>query len=221
MVKPRIIETFEGIQDSCTVADFDVLQRNMRDKGWIATDRIIASGIEHGQILEVGPGPGYLGLEWLSKTMNTSLTGIEISQNMINLAMKNAEEYGLTDRVSYTLGNAATMPFQDNSFDAVISNGSLHEWEDPARIFNEIHRVLKPGGKVFISDLRRDLSFPIRCLFYAEVKPKRMRKGLTSSLNAAYIQHELEVILKNTPLSYVRVETNPFGLTVTGVKPVN
>jgi ubiquinone/menaquinone biosynthesis C-methylase UbiE len=50
---------------------------------------------------------------------------------MINLATKNAREYGLKDRVTYKLGNAAQMPFADNSFTAVFSNGSLHEWENP------------------------------------------------------------------------------------------
>jgi len=220
MVKPRKIETLDGIQDFSTVADYDLLQRNMRDKGWLVTDKIIAAGIDHGHVLEIGPGPGYLGLEWLSRTQNTVLTGLDISQNMIDLAQKNAKAYGHNHRASYCLGNAAAMPFQDHQFDAVISNGSLHEWEAPERIFNEIHRVLKPSGKIFISDLRRDISFFIRCLFYAGTKPSKMRKGLTSSLQAAYTARELEQIVKYTALTYAHVEANPFGLLITGVKPV-
>jgi hypothetical protein len=39
----------------------------MRDKGWMETDLILKLGIQHGLALEVGPGPGYLGLEWLKK----------------------------------------------------------------------------------------------------------------------------------------------------------
>ena len=49
------------------------------------------------------------------------------------------------------------MPFDDSSFDAVISNGSLHEWEDSKRVFNEIYRVLRQGGRYCITDLRRDV----------------------------------------------------------------
>jgi|SRR5690554_1724304 len=219
MVKPRIIETNEGIQNESTVKDYDSFLRQMRDKGWMVTNTLISSGINQGNALEVGPGPGYLGLEWLSKTEKTRLTGIEISQNMIDLATKNALRYGLRDRVSYRLGNADKVPFPDQSFDAVFSNGSLHEWEDPKKIFNEIHRVLKPGGKVLISDLRRNLSLPVKCLFYLGSKPTSMRKGLTSSLRASYLKDEIEKVLKESVLNYARIKTNPFGLTILGTKP--
>ena len=83
MVKPRVQETGEGIQDEVTVELYDQLQRRLRDKGYIETDSIIKSGIDTGLALEVGPGPGYLGLEWLSKTRGTTLRGLEISRNMI------------------------------------------------------------------------------------------------------------------------------------------
>lgn len=219
MVKPRIIETNEGIQNESVVQDYDFFLRQMRDKGWMVTDQIITSGIKHGHILEVGPGPGYLGLEWLTKTEKTTLTGIEISQNMIDLALQNALEYRLRDRVCYQHGNAGKMPFQDHSFDGAFSNGSLHEWENPVKIFDEIHRVLKSGGQVFISDLRRDLSLPVKCLFYSGTRPKSMRKGLTSSLRASYLKSELETILKKSALVYAKVEENPFGLTILGTKP--
>jgi ubiquinone/menaquinone biosynthesis C-methylase UbiE len=191
----------------------------MRDKGRMETDQILASGIREGNVLELGPGPGYLGLEWLSKTQNTRLTGIEISQNMIRLALQNAENYRLSERVTYRLGNAAQMPFEDQSFDAVFSNGSLHEWEHPGKIFNEIHRVLKPGGRLFISDLKRDLSFPVKCLFYSGAKPKEIREGLTSSLQAAYIKKELAEMIQNSDLAFAQIKSNLFGLTISGLKP--
>ena len=58
--------------------------------------------------------------------------------------------------------NASVMPFEDASFAAVFTNGSLHEWADLQSIFREIARVLRPGGRVFISDLRRDAIAPVR-----------------------------------------------------------
>jgi ubiquinone/menaquinone biosynthesis C-methylase UbiE len=219
MIKPRVIETNEGIQNPVTVQDYDIFLRHMRDQGLLKIDAILDAGITTGPVLEIGPGPGYLGLEWLTKTTNTFLTGIEISSNMIDLATKNAREYGLTDRAAYQLGNAQEMPFADHSFVAVFSNGSLHEWEHPEKIFREIHRVLQPGGRVLISDLKRDLALPIKLLFYLGVKPKRMRHGLTTSLKAAYTASELTGLLQNSDLQYAQVSSNPFGLQFFGIKP--
>ena len=68
MLKERIPETKIGIQGEINVQIYDTMQRRLRDKGWMSTDQIIETGINSGIVLEVGPGPGYLGLEWLKKT---------------------------------------------------------------------------------------------------------------------------------------------------------
>ncbi len=90
MLKQRIIETNHGINGDLTVANYNLFSRNMRDKGWNNLSSILNSGIKNGNVLEIGPGPGYLGLEWLkqSKSTNSKLTGCEISREMITLATK-------------------------------------------------------------------------------------------------------------------------------------
>lgn len=217
MINERIIETNVGIQGDITTS-YDIMLRNLRDKGMMETKDIIKSGISHGHSLEVGPGPGYLGLEWLSHTEDTYLTALDISQDMLKLSRKNAREYQLELRSDYILGNAMAMPFAENSFDSVFSNGSLHEWEDPVSIFNEIHRVLKPGGRFFISDLKRNLSWPIKALFYLSTKPKEMRPGLLSSIAAAYTKEELRQILDQSNLNSGQIKTTAFGLSIWGIK---
>ena len=200
MVKPRISETDQGITGEFNTQMYDIMMRNMRDKGWIETNLILKEGISSGLALEIGPGPGYLGLEWLKKTTGTRLKGLEISEDMIALARKNATEYGLSDRVEYYQGDAQKMPFEDGHFDAVFTNGSLHEWAHPENIFNEIARVIKPGGRYIISDLRRDMIAPIRWFLWLTVKPKGMRPGLITSINASYILPEIETMLPKTNL---------------------
>ena len=217
-LKPRIIETGEGIQGDFNVTTYDKMQRRLRDKGWIETNRVIAFGIDSGLALEIGPGPGYLGLEWLKKTTNTNLKCVEISGDMIKIAEKNTKEYHFTDRVEYKEGKAEVIPFSDNMFDAVFSNGSLHEWPDPMKAFNEIYRVLKRGGKFFISDLRRDMNSFMAFLLKINSQPKEIRPGLISSINAAYTKEEIVVLLNKTPLKNAIVSKSMIGIEIKGDK---
>jgi len=192
------------------------MQRGLRDKGWIETNRIIAFVIDSGLALEIGPG--YLGLEWLKKTTNTNLKCVEISPDMIKIAKKNAKEYHFIDRGEYKEGKAEVIPFSDNMFDAVFSNRSLHEWPDPVKVFNEIHRVLKKGGKFFISDMRRDMN-PFMVLFLKmSAKTKEIRPGLISSINAAYTKEEIVVTLSKTPLKDAVVSKDMIGIEIQGIK---
>jgi len=218
MVKPRIAETDSGITGEFNTQMYDIMMRNMRDKGWIETNLILKEGISSGLALEIGPGPGYLGLEWLKKTERTRLKGLEISGDMIALARKNATEYGLSDRVEYYQGDAAKMPFEDGHFDAVFSNGSLHEWAHPGNIFDEIARVIKPGGRYVISDLRRDMIAPIRWFLWLSAKPKEMRPGLITSINAAYTPIEIHLLLQQPCLTGWNISQDQIGFVISGQK---
>jgi ubiquinone/menaquinone biosynthesis C-methylase UbiE len=218
MTRPRVIETDQGIQGEFNVNLYDQMQRRLRDKGWIETADIIKSGITNGSALEIGPGPGYLGLEWLKGTQGTTLKGLDISPDMISLAERNAEEYGLGERVEYVLSSGDKMPFDNETFEAVFTNGSLHEWSNPGNTLKEIWRVLKPGGRVFISDLRRDMSLLIKWFLWINSKPKEIRPGLISSINAAYTPDELKELIKGTKLEHCLVSANLIGLKLTGVK---
>ncbi len=220
MTKSRIPETDHGITGELTVNAYDEMLQNLRDKGWIETNAIIDSGIDHGCALEIGHGPGYLGLEWLSHTQNTRLTGFDISEDMHNLAMQNAQTYRLSDRTEYHMGNCDHLPFADQVFDAVFTNGSLHEWEDPCGAFGEIWRVLKPGGRYFISDLRRDMNVVIKAFLWLGTKPVAIRSGLISSINAAYTPVELRELCAKTPLCNGVVKGSAFGVVLNGQKPI-
>jgi ubiquinone/menaquinone biosynthesis C-methylase UbiE len=219
MIKARVKETDSGITGEFTTKMYDIMMRDMRNKGWLETDILIKEGIANGLALEIGPGPGYLGLEWLKKTENTKLKGLDISEDMLNIARNNAQEYGLSPRTEYFSGDAGKLPFDDEHFDAAFTNGSLHEWANPREIMNEIFRVLKPEGKYVITDLRRDMPSLLKWLLYIMVKPGEMRPGFLTSVNAAYTTGELKTLLDSTKLSGGHISQNLLGITISGQKP--
>ena len=218
MTNPRVPETDHGIQGEITVAQYDQMQRGFRDKGWMETRALLKHGIDRGLALEIGHGPGYLGLEWLKRTTDTRLTGLDISPDMQSLAGRNAQAYGLTDRTEYRLGSCDQLPFGYGTFDAVFTNGSLHEWANPCGAFNEIWRVLKPGGCYFISDLRRDMPGWLHAFMWLSVRPAAMRPGLETSIGAAYTPAEIPALLAKTSLKGGIVSGNMIGLEITGIK---
>jgi len=218
MTKPRVPETDHGIQGELTVAQYDQMQRSFRDKGWIETPALLKHGITRGLALEIGHGPGYLGLEWLKQTTDTRLIGLDISPDMQALAERNAQAYGLKGRTDYRLGSCDQLPFDDNVFDAVFTNGSMHEWANPCGALDEIWRVLKPGGRYFISDLRRDMQGWMHAFLWLSVRPTAMRPGLGTSIGAAYTPTEITALLAKTFLKEGKLTKNMIGLEITGTK---
>lgn len=220
MVRPRAIETDNGIIGEDVVTAYDVSMRSLRDKGILQTDSILGSRVDLGCALEIGSGPGYVGLEWLKKTEDTTLKGLDISPKMTALAMKNARDYGLEDRAEYFTGDASHIPFRSGCFDAVFSTNSLHEWAQPSEVFNEVYRVLQPGGKYFISDLRRDMSLMVKWFIRLSqpVRSADMRAGFISSVNASYTLQEIRELLEETDLEGWRVEQNLLYIAINGRK---
>lgn len=214
MFETRIPETSDGIQDEITVEHYDHMQRGLRDQDHLPVEDLRRNTKDGDHALEIGPGPGYYGLEWLKKTNRTNLTGLEISPAMIRLAEKNAGDYKLSTRVTYQEGNALQMPFSADTFDITFSNGSLHEWENAEQVFSEIQRVLKPGGKMIISDLRRDLSPEIFTFMQDCCDSPEIKAGFETSVHAAYKKEELESILSHITFSTMQVITHPYGLVV-------
>jgi ubiquinone/menaquinone biosynthesis C-methylase UbiE len=114
----------------------------------------------HTNVLEIGPGPGWIGIRLAQSHPAVRVTGIDISAAFVEIANENSRREGVADRVTFILGNAAEMKgFTDSSFDAVVSFQSLHYWDPPERALDEIARVLKPSGVVCIGDDRRDMKW--------------------------------------------------------------
>src|SRR3990172_4999664 len=97
-------------------------------------------------ILEVGVGTG-LSLPLYPRVAH--ITGIDISQEMLDKAEVKKEYYGLSNVSLYNM-NASSMTFADNTFDKVIASHVITVVPDPLKTLNEIKRVCKRDGEIFI-----------------------------------------------------------------------
>jgi len=106
------------------------------------------------RVLEIAPGPGYLSVA-LAKLGNFKITGLDISQTFVQMASEYARREGVT--VRFVHGSASDIPFEDGSFDLIVCRAAFKNFSEPLRALNEMHRVLKPGGRAMILDLCKDV----------------------------------------------------------------
>lgn len=116
----------------------------------------IAARIRPGaKVLEVAPGPGYAAIE-LAKLGPFKVTGMDISATFVEMGRRNAKEAGVA--VDFGQGDAASMPFPDDSFDFTVCRAAFKNFAQPLCALLEMHRVLKRPGTALIVDLRPDVT---------------------------------------------------------------
>ena len=110
------------------------------------------------RVLEVGCGPGHLSIR-LARQHGLEVTGLDLDPAMVTRARANTDRAANRGgrRPTFLVGDAAALAFPDRSFDLVISTLSMHHWADPAAGLAEIGRVLRPGARTLIWDLRPDV----------------------------------------------------------------
>ncbi len=146
----------EGIPSPGTVFYNAISQTSLFQRNYELIAKDILSYCSEGRILDIGTGPGWLLVKLHHESPRLRLTGLDVSPSMVVRARKNMAEAGLSEVIEVREGNASHVPFSDNSFDTVVSTGSIHHWKNPTACLNEVYRVLKPGGFALMYDLVSD-----------------------------------------------------------------
>ena len=103
-------------------------------------------------VLDVGTGPGVLLVELAYRRKDLRLAGVDLSEDMIAAAERNIAEFA--GRASVRTGDVTALPFDDDSFDVVVTSLSSHHWDDPVSAVPELARVLRRGGSFIDYDFR-------------------------------------------------------------------
>lgn len=139
--------------------EFDRVKKNFGLLGVL--DDFAPASLGGKRVLDVGCGPGF----WARHLarLGAEYVGIDISPRSAALARRSLELHGLHGRIE--VGNAEALPFDNGTFDAVISEGVIHHTPDTMACIGEIHRVLRPGGRAAVSVYHRGLVLRSPVLF--------------------------------------------------------
>ena len=188
-------------------------------KEYVDLARRIAGEIAQGSaVLEVAPGPGYFCIE-LARLGSYAITGLDISRTFVKMAGKRAAAAGV--RVEFEQGSATNMPFPKESFDFLLCRAAFKNFADPVGALKEMRRVLKPGGRGLIIDLKGDASPD-------EVSHEVDGMGLspfnrvltklafrTMLLKSAYTRQQFEHMLAQADFGSVEIVESRLGFEIT------
>lgn len=187
-----------------------------------ATAQAIAAQLgPGGALLEVAPGPGYLAIE-VARLGAYRISGLDISHSFVRIATDNARRAGVA--IDFRHGDVARMPFATDSFDCLVCQAAFKNFPDPVTALDEMHRVLRPGGRGSIFDLRKDapqegIEQEIRAMHLsapsAFMTKWIFRLGL---LRTAYTRDALEAVVARSRFGYGEIVTSGIGFELKLVK---
>ncbi|MBI5098441.1 MAG: arsenite methyltransferase [Nitrospirae bacterium] len=155
-------------------------------------------------VLDLGAGAGFDCFLAASKVGSKGkVIGVDMTPEMIEKARENAKR-NVVKNVEFRLGEIENLPAADNSVDVVISNCVINLSADKKRVFQEIYRVLKPGGRISISDIA-----------LLKKLPKKIRENMLAyvgCISGAILVDEYKKIVEASGLKNVKIAVKGLSL---------
>ncbi|MFN8276114.1 MAG: bifunctional demethylmenaquinone methyltransferase/2-methoxy-6-polyprenyl-1,4-benzoquinol methylase UbiE [Chitinophagales bacterium] len=160
--KAQVEEMFDNIAPT-----YDFLNHFLSagiDRRWRKKAIDYIGGIEPKVILDLATGTGDFAVEAL-RLNPTEVIGGDISEQMMAVGRGKANRLNASDRLTFQQVDAEKMAFPDNKFDAITVGFGVRNYEHLEAGLREMHRVLRPGGRIAILEVSQPTSFPMKQLF--------------------------------------------------------
>ena len=136
------------------------------DKGWRRKALKQLEPFAPKTLLDVATGTGDFAIQACQMLDGVHVTGIDISEGMMDVGRKKVNELGLTERIAFEREDCTRLSYPDTTFDAVTAAFGIRNFADLDAGLREMCRVLRPGGHLSIVELTTPVSFPMRQLFH-------------------------------------------------------
>lgn len=172
---------------------------------------------ENARVLEIAPGPGFLSVA-LAKLGPFKVTGLDISQSFVRMASEYAKREGVAARFIH--GSASDIPLEDGFFDLVVCRAAFKNFSEPLKAINEMHRVLKPGGRAVIIDLRKDASWNEIVAYVDRLRVSRISAWMTKMtfkhmlLKRAYTEEQIRYLAAASDFGSCQIDKTPVGMEI-------
>lgn len=160
------------------------------------------------KILDVGTGTARIPILMCQKRPQYLITAVDLAQSMLIIGQRNVEEAGLNQRIRLERVDSKRMPYPDLEFDMLISNSLVHHLPDPLSFFQELKRLVRPGGAILIRDLIRPDSDPTVNSLVASIGTEydqHQQQLFRDSLKAGLTIAEVQDLIDRVGLSQVKL----------------
>ncbi|MGZ4078499.1 MAG: bifunctional demethylmenaquinone methyltransferase/2-methoxy-6-polyprenyl-1,4-benzoquinol methylase UbiE, partial [Bacteroidia bacterium] len=130
-------------------------------KGWRRKAIRLLQDKKPKTILDIATGTGDFAIEAM-KLNPEKITGVDISEGMLKFGIEKINKLGLQNKIELKLGDSESLPFPENSFDAITVGFGVRNFENLEKGINDIYRVLNPAGMIAILEFSKPRKFPIK-----------------------------------------------------------
>lgn len=165
------------------------------DKIWRRKTAKIVAKSQPKTILDLATGTADLAIQLAKHNPQAHITGVDFSEKMLEIGKKKIQQQHIEDQIELLQGDAARLPFLDNSFDTITVAFGVRNFEDLDKGLSEMLRVVKVGGQVVILEFSNPERFPVKQvyrLYFKHILPK-IGKWVSKDNNAySYLPASVE-----------------------------